>query len=132
MRYKQWSYRGMLYFVYMCSIQCLDLSFIWSIFHYDLQLHCNYSYNLIKTATLVYLEIIGQELFIKKTGYFITTTTTEKIFEKNQSFHVRTAGKVQFLFTGSIFLVLTKFYFWEEYWALGYISMKFWHYSKLS
>ena len=56
-----------------------------------------------------------------------TTTSTDKIFEKNSSFHVkwRTTGKVQFLFSRSLLLVLTKFSFWEEDWALGYTSMKF-------
>ena len=55
------------------------------------------------------------------------TTSTDKIFEKNSSFHVkwRTTGKVQFLFSRSLLLVLTKFSFWKEDWALGYTSMKF-------
>ena len=58
---------------------------------------------------------------------FNATTNTDKIFEKNSSFHVkwRTTGKVQFLFSRSLLLVLTKFSFWEEDWALGYTSMKF-------
>ena len=33
--------------------------------------------------------------------------------------------KVQFLFFSSFLLILTKFSFWEEEWALGYNSMKF-------
>ena len=55
------------------------------------------------------------------------STTTGKIFEKNSSFHVKqhTTGKVQFLFSRSLLLVLAKFSFWEEEWALGYNSMKF-------
>ena len=54
-------------------------------------------------------------------------TSTDKIFEKNSSFHVklRTMGKVQFLFSRSLLLVLTKLSFYEEDWALGYTSMKF-------
>ena len=46
----------------------------------------------------------------------LVTTTTGKIFEKNSSFHVKqgTTGKVQFLFSRSLLLVLTKFSFWEE------------------
>ena len=54
-------------------------------------------------------------------------TTIHKIFETNSSFHVkqRTTGKVQFVFFSSFLLVLTKFLFWEEGWALGYNSMKF-------
>ena len=54
-------------------------------------------------------------------------TTIHKIFETNSSFHVkqRTTGKVQFLFFSRFLLVLTKFSFWEEDWALGYNSMKF-------
>ena len=56
-----------------------------------------------------------------------STTSTDKIFEKNSSFHVkwRTTGKVQFLFSRSLLLVLTKFSIWEEDWPLGYTSMKF-------
>ena len=50
----------------------------------------------------------------------------DKIFEKNSSFHVKkhTTGKVRFLFSRKLLLVLTKFYLWEEDWALGYTSMK--------
>ena len=57
----------------------------------------------------------------------VDTTTTDKIFEKNSSFHVkqRTTRKNQFLFSRSLLLVLAKFSFWEEDWALGYDSMKF-------
>ena len=55
------------------------------------------------------------------------TTSTDKIFEKNSSFHVKlsTTGKVQFPFWSSLLLVLTKFCFQEEDWALAYNSMKF-------
>ena len=54
-------------------------------------------------------------------------TSIHKIFETKYSFHVkqRTTGKVQFLFFSSFLLVLTKFPFWDEDWALGYDSMKF-------
>ena len=40
----------------------------------------------------------------------VDTTSTDKIFEKNFSFQVkqRTTGKVQFLFSRSLLLVLTK------------------------
>ena len=57
----------------------------------------------------------------------IIATTIHKIFETNSSFHVKqgTTGKVQFLFLSSFLLVLTKFLFWEEDWALVYNSMKF-------
>ena len=53
--------------------------------------------------------------------------TVHKIFETNSSFHVkqRTTGKVQSLFLSSFLLVLTKFSFWEEEWALGYNSIIF-------
>ena len=34
-------------------------------------------------------------------------------------------GKVQFPFSSSFVLVLTKFSFWQEDWALGYNSTKF-------
>ena len=64
----------------------------------------------------------------------IQTTSTDKIFEKISSYPVkyRTTGKVQILFSRSLLLVLTKLSFWEEDWALGYTSMKFWHYFELS
>ena len=57
----------------------------------------------------------------------VYTTTIHRIFETKSNFHVkqRTTGKVQFLFFSSFLLVLTKFLFWEEDWALGYNSMKF-------
>ena len=57
----------------------------------------------------------------------VSTTTTNKIFEKISSFHLKqdTTGKVQFLFSQSLLIELTKFSFWEEDWVLGYISMKF-------
>ena len=44
-----------------------------------------------------------------------------KIFAKNFSFQVkqRTTGEVQFLFSRRFLLVLIKFSFWEEDWALG-------------
>ena len=61
-------------------------------------------------------------------------TTIHKIFETNSRFHVkqRTTGKVQFVFFSSFLLVLTKFSFWEEDWALGYNSMKFWDFPDIS
>ena len=51
----------------------------------------------------------------------------DKIFEADSSFHVkqRTAGKVQFSFSGSFVLVLTEFSFQKEDWVLGYNPMKF-------
>ena len=54
-------------------------------------------------------------------------TTVHRIFETKSSFHVkqRITGKVQFPFFSIFFLVLRKFLFWEEDWALGYNSMKF-------
>ena len=53
-------------------------------------------------------------------------TTVDKIFETSSTFHVkyRTTGKFRFLFFGSFLLLLTKFLFWEEGWALVYNSMK--------
>ena len=61
-------------------------------------------------------------------------TIIHKIFETNSSFHVkqRTTGTVQFLFFSSFLLLLTKFLFWEEDWALGYNSMKFRHFPDIS
>ena len=48
------------------------------------------------------------------------------IFETKSSFHVkqRTTGKVQFLFFENFLLVLTRFLFWEEDWALCQILLK--------
>ena len=53
-------------------------------------------------------------------------TILAKIYEANFNVSVkqRTTGKVQFQFLNSFLLVLTKFSFWEEDWALGYNSMK--------
>ena len=55
--------------------------------------------------------------FYQKSGTFglsvyFSTTTTDKIFEKNSSFHVkwRTTRKVQFLFSRSLLLKLTIFF----------------------
>ena len=47
-------------------------------------------------------------------------TSTDKIVEKNSSFHVKqcTTGKFQSLFSRALFLVFTKFSFFEEDWAL--------------
>ena len=55
-------------------------------------------------------------------------TILAKIDETNFSVSVKqhTTGKVQFQFLNTFTLVLTKFSFWEENWALGYSSMKIW------
>ena len=57
-----------------------------------------------------------------------------KIFETNCSFHVKdpTTGKVQFLFFRTFLPISTKSSFWEEDWALGYNSMKFWYFLGIS
>ena len=54
-------------------------------------------------------------------------TSTDKICENISSFHVtmRATGRVQFLFSRRLFLVLRKFSFCEEDWEIGYTSMKF-------
>ena len=51
---------------------------------------------------------------------------TGQIYETNFSVSVKyhTTRKVQFQFLNSFLLVLTKFSFWEEGWALDYNSMK--------
>ena len=61
-------------------------------------------------------------------------TTIHRIFETKSTFHVkqRTTGKVQFPFVSSFLLVLTKFSFSEEDWALGYNSMKFGNFPDIS
>ena len=58
----------------------------------------------------------------------------DRIFETKSTCHVkqRTTGKFKFPFFTSFLLVLTKFSFWEEDWALGYNSMKFWNFSVIS
>ena len=65
--------------------------------------------------------------FVYTTGKYIGSTSTDKIFEKNSSSHVKycITRKVQFLFSRSLLLVLTKFPFWGGDWALDYTSMKF-------
>ena len=55
----------------------------------------------------------------------------EELSLKGWIYPWHTTGKLQFLFSGSRLLVLTKFSFWEEDWTLGYNYMKFWHYSEL-
>ena len=67
------------------------------------------------------------EKFNESCSFSKAATTIHKIFQANSSFHVkqRTTGKVQLLFFRSFLLVLTKFSFWEEDWALGYHSMIF-------
>ena len=54
-------------------------------------------------------------------------TTIHKIFETNSSFHVKycTTEKFNFCFSKSFLVVLTKFSFWQEDWALGYHSIRF-------
>ena len=51
----------------------------------------------------------------------------DKFFENNFRFHVkqRTTGKVQYLVFSKFSLVLAKFSFWEEDWALGYNFKQF-------
>ena len=55
-------------------------------------------------------------------------TILAKISETNFSVSVklRVTGKVQFQFLNSFSLVLTKFSFWEEDWALGDNSIMIW------
>ena len=64
---------------------------------------------------------------------YLISTNMDKIFETISSFHVRqrTTGKVQFLFLRRFLLVLTKFLFWEDDWALGYNSTNFWHFHNI-
>ena len=74
-------------------------------------------------AKLCYMDRDSLIVYIKtKTfGKNVETTTIHRIFEANSSFHVKqhTTGKVQFLFCNSFLLVLAKFSFWKEDWALG-------------
>ena len=66
---------------------------------------------------------IDQALIIKS----VMATIIHKIFETNSRFHVkkRDMEKVFFVFFRSFLLVLTKFSFWQEDWALAYHSMTF-------
>ena len=61
-------------------------------------------------------------------------TIINKIFKPNSSFHVKycTARKVQFLFFRRFLLVLTKFSFCLEDWALGNNLIKFWDFPDIS
>ena len=52
-------------------------------------------------------------------------TIVEKIFETNFSFHVKQPMESSISIFKNILLVLIKFLFWKEDWALGYNSMKF-------
>ena len=51
------------------------------------------------------------------------STIMDKIFETNYSFLAkeRITGKIQFLFLRSFLLILAKFSFYEEDWALAII-----------
>ena len=62
------------------------------------------------------------------------TAILAKIYETNVSVSVkyRTTAKVQFQFLNSFSLVLTKFSFWEEDWALSYNSMNIWDLLSIS
>ena len=64
----------------------------------------------------------------------LKSTTMDKIFETKSTFPVKqgTTGKVQFVFFTGFFLVLKIFSFWEEDWALGYNSMRFWDFPDIS
>ena len=66
---------------------------------------------------------IDQALIIKS----VMATIIHKIFETNSRFHVkkRAMEKAFFVFFRSFLLVLTKFSFWQEDWALAYHSMTF-------
>ena len=59
---------------------------------------------------------------------------THKKSETNSSFHVKkcTTGKVSFFFPKSFLLVLLKFSYWEEDWALGHHSVKFREFPNIS
>ena len=87
------------------------------------------SYKNILVYNVLYKNLIGAKplriRFDKIDGFIRVldgTTTTDKIFEKNSSFHVKyhTTGNVKFLFSRRFLLV-----FWEEDWALDYNYMKF-------
>ena len=73
-----------------------------------------------------FLAFSANKKSISKAKHFVTTILA-KIYETNFSVSARyrTTGKVQFRFFNSFLLVLTKFSFLEEHWALGYNSMKF-------
>ena len=62
------------------------------------------------------------------------TTILAKIYKTNFIVSVKwhITEKVQLQFLNSFLLVLTKFSFWEEDWALGYNSVKIWDLLNIS
>ena len=84
------------------------------------------TYAMLESRFIFYF-VFFHFIFFDFRLHLTIATSTDKIFEKNSSFHVkqRNMGKVQFLFSRSLLLVLTKFSFREEDWTLGYTSMKF-------
>ena len=77
---------------------------------------------------------VKKVIFSKTSNFYRLTTILVKIYETNFSVSVkeRTTGKVQFQSLNSFLLVLTKFSFWEEDWALGYNSVKIWDLLNIS
>ena len=87
-----------------------------------------FAFKLIKLlGTLTNLLISTILLKIYETNFSVSVkwhTMWKVQFQFLNSFSVRwhTKWKVQFQFLNSFLLVLTKFLFWEEDWALGYNS----------
>ena len=89
---------------------------------------CYRSYSYQKCQTNQVLRSLGQ---IRNEKLFCETIM-DKIYGKNPSFHVKyhTTGKVHFIFFRSFLLVLIKFSFWVEGWAIGFL--KVWDFLDIS
>ena len=63
----------------------------------------------------------------KRDGKYNISTVMDTVFQTNFKFHVKqhTTRKAEFLSLGNVLLLLTKFSFWKEDWAIGYNSIKF-------
>ena len=72
-------------------------------------------------------HMLGDLVRGSNNSFIEARTIPQKIFGRNSSFYVkqRTTLKVKFPFSRSFVLVLTKFSFWKEDWALGNNSIKF-------
>ena len=102
------------------QISALFCKLVAQILHSD----CVKGLRAVKSLKQIKFAVAWGELKAKK---LFSETMINKIFKTNSGFHVKqcSMGKVQFAFFRCFWLVLTKFSFWEEDWALGYNSMKF-------
>ena len=86
---------------------------------------------LKKCGRLIFSEGAGaNELQFFSDPPFFHTNMNQQSWPKYTKYY--TTGKVQFQFLNSFSLVLTKFSFWQEDWALRYNSMKIWDLLNIS